>query len=259
MQVYWLEQTEEDVPVEGDWLSPGELAQLNAMRFAKRRADWQLGRWTAKHAVAACLGPSDDHSLLAKIDLRPAASGAPEVFFANKPAPVTISLSHREGIAVCAIALESGALGCDLEMIETRSDAFLRDYFTVEEQELVAETPEDDRCRLVTLLWSAKESALKALGTGLRIDTRSVRVLPPSLGRRRTGSGEAGIREAAPGKQPTESLEPWLPLQVRCAQGQCFNGWWRQAGWFVRTVLAAELPLPPTVLAPGSKPKPVSV
>jgi 4'-phosphopantetheinyl transferase len=248
MKVYWLEQTEEDVPVERDWLSARELAQLNAMRFAKRRADWQLGRWTAKNALAACLCVPEDHLSLAKIELRPASSGAPEVFFANKPAPATISLSHREGVAVCAVALQSGALGCDLEMIEARSDAFLDDYFTFEEQELVAQTPEDDRCRLLALLWSAKESALKALHAGLRLDTRSVSVLLPILPRRRIGSGER-CRE-----QPTESLQPWLRLHVRCAHGQSFHGWWKQTGRFIRTVLGTELSLPPMLLTPSSRP-----
>ena len=254
MQVYWLEQTEEDVPVESDWLSPRELAQLDNMRFAKRRADWQLGRWTAKHALAACLCLPDDHLSLAEIELRPAPSGAPEVFFDNQPAPATISLSHREGIAVCAVALEGGALGCDLEMIEARSDAFLRDYFTVEEQELVARNPEGDRSRLLALLWSAKESALKALRAGLRLDTRSVSVLPPILPLRRFGSTEGCLEKAALGGQPAESLEPWLRLHVRCAHGQDFHGWWKQTGRFVRTVLATELALPPMPPAPGSRP-----
>jgi 4'-phosphopantetheinyl transferase len=253
MQVYWLEQTEEDVPVESDWLSPRELAQLDNMRFAKRRADWQLGRWTAKHALAACLCLPDDHLSLAEIELRPALSGAPEVFFDNQPAPATISLSHREGIAVCAIALESGALGCDLEMIEARSDAFLRDYFTIEEQELVARNPEGERSRLLALLWSAKESALKALHAGLRLDTRSVNVLPPILPPLRFGSADECLEQAALGGQPAESLEPWLRLHVRCAHGQDFHGWWKQTGRFVRTVLATELTSPPILLKPNSR------
>ena len=254
MQVYWLEQTEEDVPAEGDWLSARELAQLSAMRFAKRRVDWQLGRWTAKHAFAACFCLPDDRFLLAKIELRPASSGAPEVFFANKPAPANISLSHREGVAVCAVALEGGALGCDLEMIETRSDAFLRDYFTIEEQAMVAQTPEDDRPRLLALLWSAKESALKALHVGLRLDTRSVNVLPPMLGRPRFRSENECIEQVASGEQPTESLDPWLRLHVRCPHGQLFHGWWKQTGRFVQTVLATELAFPPTQLTPSTRP-----
>jgi hypothetical protein len=36
------------VPAENDWLSAIEGVCLNSMRFAKRRNDWRLGRWTAK-------------------------------------------------------------------------------------------------------------------------------------------------------------------------------------------------------------------
>ena len=73
----------------------------------------------------------------------------------------------------------SGAeLGCDLEIIEPRSDAFVADYFTTEEQALIARASAADRPRLLALLWSAKESALKALHEGLRLDTRCVIVSP---------------------------------------------------------------------------------
>src|ERR1039457_2252479 len=105
MDVYWLEQTAADVPVENDWLHASEAVRLNGLRFPKRRADWRLGRWTAKHAVAVCLNLSLDHHSLAAIEIRPATSGAPEVFLANAPARASISLSHREGTAVCAVVL----------------------------------------------------------------------------------------------------------------------------------------------------------
>ena len=54
MHVYWLEQTEANVPEDNTWLSPREVAFADRLRFAKRRADWRLGRWTAKRAGAAC-------------------------------------------------------------------------------------------------------------------------------------------------------------------------------------------------------------
>src|ERR1017187_9715151 len=104
MQVYWLEQTEGDVPLANDWLSARETICFNGLRFAKRRADWRLGRWTAKHAIASYLNLPDNSHDLAKIEIRPALSGAPEAFVANAPAPVTISISHRNGTALCAIA-----------------------------------------------------------------------------------------------------------------------------------------------------------
>ena len=176
MDVYWLEQNESDVPAENHWLSPGETRCLTAMRFAKRRTDWRLGRWTAKRALAACLQLPADLPALANIEIRAASSGAPEVFLRNQRAPVTISLSHRAGAAICAVALSATSLGCDLETVEPRIATFAADYFTANEQTLVEQTCAQVRPLLVTLLWSAKESALKALNTGLRLDTNSVEV-----------------------------------------------------------------------------------
>jgi len=81
MNVYWLEQTEADVPKENDWLSVGEAVRLNAMLFAKRRADWRLGRWTAKRALSVILDLPALPQVFKRIEIRAAASGAPEVFF----------------------------------------------------------------------------------------------------------------------------------------------------------------------------------
>lgn len=231
MDVYWLEQTATDVPVENDWLNASETVRLNGLRFAKRRADWRLGRWTAKRAVAVCLNLPLDRHTLAGIEIRSAKSGAPAVFLANTPANATISLSHREGMAVCAVVLATAALGCDLEMIEQHSDAFVADYFTTEEQKLVADAPAVDRLRLLTLLWSAKESMLKALHAGLRLDTRSVIVMPVHEDEADQGGADA-----------------WHPLRVSGANGQVFHGWWRYTDRLLRTVVAAPPPIPPILL-----------
>src|SRR5271165_470275 len=222
MDVYWLEQAEGDVPAENDWLSASEAVRLNAMRFAKRRADWRLGRWTAKRAVAAYLDVPGHSQALANIEIRPAASGAPEVFVLKTAAPATISLSHRDGTALCAVAPSGTALGCDLELIETRSDGFVADYFTAEEQALVARVSSEDRPRLLALLWSAKESALKALHEGLRLDTRSLTVSLPE------GSATPKPDEETHAANPASALgqccSAWRPLEVRCTRGEVFRG-----------------------------------
>lgn len=221
MQVYWLEQREDEVPPANDWLSARETTYLRGLPFAKRRADWRLGRWTAKHAIASCLNLAADPQALANIEIRPTPSGAPDVFVANAPASVTISLSHRDGRALCVVAAGGVDLGCDLEVIEMRSEAFVADYFTSEEQTFVERASPAERARVVTLLWSAKESALKALREGLRLDTRSVIV-------------SAG--------DPSCDLNRWNTLQVRCAEGQIFHGWWRDAKNILRTVVANPPP-----------------
>ncbi len=222
MDVYWLEQTDADVPAGNDWLSAGEAARQDGIRFPKRRADWRLGRWTAKRAIAAYLDLPDSYADLRDIEIRPAHTGAPEAYFGGEPAPVTVSLSHRGGIGMCAATLPGSALGCDLEFVELRSAAFMTDYFTAEERVLIACTPAVDRYRLLALLWSAKESALKALHTGLRLDTRSVIV-----------TVDEPLRFAS------ADSDLWEPLQVRCVQGQTFHGWWHCARNVVRTLVSA--------------------
>jgi 4'-phosphopantetheinyl transferase len=228
IDVYWIEQTEADVPPQNDWLNAREARRLNDMRFPKRRSDWRLGRWTAKRALALCLDRDDDFRSLAEIEIHAAASGAPEVYVTDHPADVNISLSHSSGRAVCALTHAAVALGCDLEVIESRGVAFILDYFTTDEQRLIARSPAADRARLATLLWSGKESALKALQTGLRLDTRSVVVFPMD-----TSSG----------------LDSWHPLEIRRTGCHLFHGWWQHFDGFLRTLVSAPRANPPTCLS----------
>lgn len=217
--LYWLEQHLRDVPPADDWLGPSEISRLAALRIAKRRSDWRLGRWTAKTAAALLLRRPLHPRALASLEIRPAVSGAPEVFLDGRPAPLSLSLSHRDGSSACVVCRGAIALGCDVELVELHSSAFIADYFTASERGLVASTPAIQRPALVTLLWCAKESALKALHEGLRRDTRSVEAL-------------IDMDEA--------SGAAWQPLRVHCDQSAGFHGWWKRAGQFVFTVAASK-------------------
>jgi 4'-phosphopantetheinyl transferase len=228
IEVAWFEQSEADVPQDDLWLSGAELSRLHDLRFAKRRADWRLGRWTAKCALAAYFHLPADRDSLAKIELVPMPSGAPEAFLAGKRADAAVSLSHRDCRAACAISGSNVQLGCDLEVIEPRSPEFVEDYFTMAEQVLMSDTPMTERLRLLALLWSAKESALKALQEGLRLDTRSVVVC--SIGK------------------PVDS--GWRSLKIRCWDGRLFHGWWQHSNHVVRTLVSHPQPAWPIFLTP---------
>jgi 4'-phosphopantetheinyl transferase len=221
--VHWLEQAQVDVPSCDDWLSANELVRQQGFRFMKRRSDWRLGRWTAKRAVAACLSMSDHHETLQTVEVRAARDGAPEVILANKPSPLTISLSHRASFALCAVSLSGALLGCDLEVIEPRSDAFVSDYFTAGEQALVAEASEHARATILALLWSGKESTLKALRTGLRVDTRDLTV----------GFDQDSAQQV---------LTNWSPLHAIYHRARVLHGWWSQSGILVRTLVVDPRP-----------------
>ena len=227
MLVYWLEQTYADVPGEDHWLSPAEQVCLRGLRFAKRRNEWRLGRWTAKRAVASFLKLPQTFQIFPGIHIRAADCGAPEVFLDARSglgpsmfSPPAISLSHRSGTAVCAVAPFGVELGCDLETLEPREESFLEDYFTPEEQALVRQGSALDRARLLALLWSAKESALKMMRVGLRADTRSVTVTP----------GE------------NLSTREWQPLEACSACGTLYQGWWRIRGGKIMTLVVNPAP-----------------
>lgn len=227
MNIYWLEQTEVNVPAQNNWFTASEMLGLHSLRFAKRRTDWRLGRWTAKSAIATCLDMHPDDEALARIEIRPASSGMPDVFIDNQPAPVIISISHSGGSAICAVAPRGTATGCDLELVEERGSNFVGDFFSSQEQEIIERASRVDRAWLVTLLWSAKESALKAVGEGLRTDTRRVVVC----------SIEGTV------------CNGWNALQVHHTEiRQTFPGWWQHTGKFVRTFVALPPPAAPTLL-----------
>ena len=201
------------MPAAADWLSPAERGRASALRYTKRRTDFLLGRWTLKVAVAMVLGLPADPAVLARIEGRTAPSGAPLLYVDGQPAAYGVSLSDRAGCAVCLVAARAVPVGCDVEIVEPRSAAFLRDYLTPAEQRLVrAAGPAADMA--ANLVWSAKESALKVLRTGLRRDTRSVEVTVPELSPPRC---------------------TWSPLRVSTAEGAVFPGWWRRSGAFLIT------------------------
>jgi 4'-phosphopantetheinyl transferase len=196
---------------------------------AKRRTDWRLGRWTAKRAVAARTqrGPG----FFSRIEIRAADDGAPEAWIDGRLWGRSLSLSHSGGRAVCAVAAADGFLGCDLERIENRGRVFVEDYFTGEEASWIARQPAEQRDLLVNLVWSAKESTLKALRQGLRSDTRAVEV---DLG---------GIFESS----------GWLPLEVNAVTaGRRFHGWWHRLDDDVLTVVGDSKGGVPVELEPGS-------
>lgn len=220
--VTWLFTSAGDVPEDDGWLSPAERETLAGLHVPWRRVDWRLGRWTAKQAVGAYLGVPPE-----TIEVFPAADGAPEPFLNGGPAPAAISLSHRAGWAVCAVAPPGTALGCDIERVEPRSEAFVRDFLTEPERGMVEAASPEQRQLLANLIWSAKESVLKALRSGLRQDTRTVEIALP------TGEGGDGWSQFIAGCEDT---------------GRIFLGWWRREDDLILTLAALPSPDLPEAL-----------
>ena len=225
-RVSWLACGVAEVPDGDEWLTPPEAERLNRMRYEKRRSEARLGRWTAKQTLAREMGFSSNPADLHRIVIRNAPDGAPYALVDGRSAPFTIAMTDRADWAVCAVIGSEDRIGCDLELVEPRSQRFVADYFTPAEQRLVLA---GDVGLLANLIWSAKESALKVLRTGLRRDTRSVEV--------RLGPGTG---------------DTWSPLTVTADDGRIFPGWWLRSGDFLLTVAGAiEIPPPTSLLDPS--------
>ncbi|MGE5357528.1 MAG: 4'-phosphopantetheinyl transferase family protein, partial [Bacteroidales bacterium] len=167
MTVYWLLQQSADVPEGDDWLSPFEHAVLAKYWAPKRRRDWRLGRWTAKNALvrAGAIGNGAVRAPeCARLSIRANEAGVPRVFVDDTDGEWEVSISHSGDFGLAAVARKSATVGCDIETIGRRGQEFVVDWFTEAERALAAETSPEARSSIVTLIWSAKESALKALG-----------------------------------------------------------------------------------------------
>lgn len=202
-------------------LHPVEQRRLADLKLSKRRSEWLIGRWTAKHLLQACLERDlDAHLPLNMIGIYNDARGAPVAMVdcGSRIAEWAVSISHSHFCGFSA-ALPDAAigLGVDIEHIELREWGFVEDYFTPDEIQRVRAAPIERRETLITAIWSAKESALKALRLGLTIDTRRVHcVIDPHR----------------------YSDRAWLEFDITCTSNytESLRGWWRTWGAYVLTV-----------------------
>jgi 4'-phosphopantetheinyl transferase len=240
--IHWALQTAASAGGETS-LTLAERSRLAGLGVAKRRADFLLGRLTAKVVVAAALGERAAGRWLPEVIELPAEPGgapfarlAPEAepvagFAPGQRLPVSVTISHTEGNALCAAAYTGpGApqrmLGIDLGRIEPRSPALQATFFTEEERRWVGAAPPGQADLRANLIWCAKESALKVLGLGLTVDTLGITCLPEEA-------------PADPDEWPLRPAEgTWRRFTAACAPelaagGLTLRGAWRIFGGFV--------------------------
>ena len=164
------------MPRELGWLAAGERERLAALRLPRARNDFRRGRWTAKRAIARAFGWSEAPDALSEIEIGSAEGGAPVPRRRGERLPCEVTISHRSGAALCALSEAGSLVGCDLEWVEPRSRAFRLHFLTDEERSWLDGLSAAAGDEGANLLWSAKESAVKALRTGLDVDVRSLRV-----------------------------------------------------------------------------------
>ena len=214
-QIYYQTQQRADIPDHDEWLSARELRVMHALHFKKKRRDWRLGRWTAKLALTRFL--PDTRISMNDWEIIADASGAPSVYLAGNASEIRVSLSHSNDQSLVILSGHQLHIGCDMEWIEERRQSFEETFFTAAELDILEHWPIQHRDCLVTLIWSAKESVLKSLRTGLKADTRRVQVFDPEV-------------------PPSDA---WQPLTARDELTEStYHGWWRNHKGMIHTVVA---------------------
>ena len=227
IRLFWLECSESELPLDETWLSDREIASIGQRWVPKRRRDWLLGRWTAKCALAAHLGFGAQSEFFRTISILPNDAGAPVPYMPDGLIDIPLSISHRDGRALAAISPQADRVGCDLEKAEPRSRSFLQCFLTPAEIEQVDNSVVSDESTTATLIWSAKESVLKVLAVGLRVDARCVSVQI----------------EIAPG-----AVSSWHQFTASVVDGRSFEGWWLHNSGWLKTVASAMDSAPPIKL-----------
>jgi 4'-phosphopantetheinyl transferase len=216
----WLSHCLADVPASDDWLGAAERCVLAGLRMERRRSDWRLGRFTAKAAVGTWLSVPAE-----RVEILAARDGAPEAWLGRERAPVSVSISHRAGRSLAVVAPTPDVVGCDLELVQARTRAFVREWLAPAEQGLLAAYGEANRARLANLAWTAKEAVAKVLREGLRLDVRHAVVAPADA------DGPEG---------------PWRALRVDWDDGaETVTGWWRAEPGWVMAIAGRPAPGPP--------------
>ena len=216
----WLIRSLTDVPAGDAWLSARERRTAAGLRAARRRRDWRLGRFTAKAAAGVFVSAAPE-----RVEILAAADGAPEAWINGEPAPLSVSISHRAGRALAVVASAPEVVGCDLERVEPRSGAFVREWLAAADQGLLAAHRAADRDLLANLVWTAKEAGAKVRREGLRLDVRRAVVAPAAVG------GED---------------DRWRELSVTWEDRDApMAGWWRTEPGWVMTIAGDPAPTRP--------------
>ncbi|MFN8470864.1 MAG: 4'-phosphopantetheinyl transferase superfamily protein [Anaerolineae bacterium] len=220
-------------------LASTESARLARLTIPKRRRDWLLGRWTAKHLLQDYLRQVTHTQVpLDALAIGNDPDGAPYATLRSR-LPVSLSISHSGAYSFCAVAplfshctlvgapAEKIEIGADIERIEHRGREFVADFFTRDELDQVDRAPQAFHDTLVTIIWSAKEAVLKALRLGLTVDTRCIDV--------------EAIPLDTPAETPVHNTD-WAAMRLGLASTVTYPmaaapvGWWRIMDGYVLTL-----------------------
>jgi phosphopantetheinyl transferase len=148
-------------------LTPGERVTLASLR-EPRATEWTASRVAAKRCLVRLLHPPPPPD---RVEVERDDSGVPWALVGRRRLP--LSLSHAPGWAVAA-AHARLRVGVDVEPLRALPHAFSRYFLSPDESSALGGWGDPATASLAA--WTAKEAVLKAIGCGLSIPPRAVRI-----------------------------------------------------------------------------------
>jgi 4'-phosphopantetheinyl transferase len=164
-------------------LSPGEWARADWFRQPRDRARWTAARAALRLILSGYTGSAPDRLQISPSPIAKGEGGrAVRVGRWVKPAltggsPLRFSLTHAGDRAALAVAWER-EVGLDLEPIDQDLDLppLMAVACTAAESARLETLPAAERVASFLTLWTLKEAYLKALGSGLSRDPRTISI-----------------------------------------------------------------------------------
>jgi len=147
-----------------DLLTPDELSRLERYRFAESRRHYLVTRVLVRTVL------SRYHSWPpAAWHFRENRFGKPELDPPPGCPALRFNLSHTDGLAVCAVALDR-VIGVDVENLNHKPSLDIAHrFFAPSEADYLNGLPEERRTAAFFALWTLKEAYIKARGDSLSL------------------------------------------------------------------------------------------
>ena len=147
-------------------LSASELLRYGALRFARKRQGFLLGRLAAKRALGALLAETD----LRNIEIQSGVFGQPLVHH-PRAAGVEVTLSHSHGLGVALAYPSVFPMGVDLETVAADASATILGELQISDAEKAWLAGQAGQAlgdaAACGVLWTAREALGKSMKTGL--------------------------------------------------------------------------------------------
>lgn len=166
--IWWLDLEEAVASAGLECLAQAEHERASRFAFDRDRQRFVAGRLAMRRVLSHYTGIA-----AADLVLTAGAHGKPGLASGN----LAFNLTHSGSTGLLAISA-SGEVGIDLERVSLPADphALAASVFTDEECRVLKSLPATQLAAAFFTCWTRKEAALKAVGTGMSVDPRSVHV-----------------------------------------------------------------------------------